>query len=49
MGLPNIKRCVDRMTLESALGKGTKLEMYIYLQAEDSFRESNYFDNEDHR
>ena len=49
MGLPNIKRCVDKMILESTLGKGTKLVMYIDLQPEDSFRESNYFDNEDHR
>jgi CBS domain-containing protein/anti-sigma regulatory factor (Ser/Thr protein kinase) len=48
MGLPNIKRCVDRMKLESTPGKGTRLEMYIDLQPEDSFRESNYFDNEVH-
>lgn len=40
MGLPNIQRCVDRMLLESELGKGTRLEMYIYLQEEDSLRES---------
>ncbi len=40
MGLPNIQRCVDRMLLESEPGKGTRLEMYIYLQERDSFRES---------
>jgi anti-sigma regulatory factor (Ser/Thr protein kinase) len=40
MGLPNIQRCVDRMVLESEPGKGTRLEMSIYLQEEDSFRES---------
>lgn len=47
MGLPNIKRCVDKMNLESTPGKGTKLEMFINLQPEDSFRESGYFDSED--
>jgi CBS domain-containing protein/anti-sigma regulatory factor (Ser/Thr protein kinase) len=41
MGLPNIQRCVDRMLLESEPGKGTRLEMYIYLQEQDSFRESS--------
>jgi anti-sigma regulatory factor (Ser/Thr protein kinase) len=41
MGLPNIQRCVDRMVLESEPGKGTKLEMVIHLEAEDSFRESS--------
>jgi CBS domain-containing protein/anti-sigma regulatory factor (Ser/Thr protein kinase) len=43
MGLPNIKRCVDKMTLDSSQGKGTRLDMTIYLQAEDSFRETSYF------
>jgi CBS domain-containing protein/anti-sigma regulatory factor (Ser/Thr protein kinase) len=47
MGLLNIKRCVDKMTLESTVGKGTKLEMKIYLQPEESFRESSYFSGED--
>lgn len=32
MGLPNIERCVDEMTLESALGIGTRLAVKIYLQ-----------------
>jgi CBS domain-containing protein/anti-sigma regulatory factor (Ser/Thr protein kinase) len=39
MGLVNIGRCVDKMTLESDPGKGTKLEMKIYLQPEDSLKE----------
>lgn len=43
MGLINIQRCVDKMHLQSEWGKGTKLEMKIYLQPEDQFRESGYF------
>jgi CBS domain-containing protein/anti-sigma regulatory factor (Ser/Thr protein kinase) len=39
MGLINIQRCVDKMTLESTIGKGTKLDMKIYLQPNESFRE----------
>jgi CBS domain-containing protein/anti-sigma regulatory factor (Ser/Thr protein kinase) len=31
MGLPNVKRCVDKLTIQSAPGKGTQLEMRIYL------------------
>lgn len=34
MGLVNIKRCVDTMTLESTPGKGTKLTMRIAIPAE---------------
>lgn len=41
MGLINIQRCVDEMTLTSTPGKGTKLDMIIYLQPEESFREPN--------
>jgi CBS domain-containing protein/anti-sigma regulatory factor (Ser/Thr protein kinase) len=41
MGLINIQRCVDKMTLDSAPGKGTKLDMKIYLQPEESLRESS--------
>jgi CBS domain-containing protein/anti-sigma regulatory factor (Ser/Thr protein kinase) len=41
MGLINIQRCVDKMKLDSAPSKGTKLDMKIYLQPEDSFRESS--------
>lgn len=42
MGLVNIQRCVDKMSLQSALGRGTRLEMKIYLQPEDSFKEIRY-------
>jgi anti-sigma regulatory factor (Ser/Thr protein kinase) len=31
MGLVNMKRCVDEIKLESALGKGTKLVMRIFI------------------
>lgn len=46
MGLNNIRRCVDKMDLTSTLGKGTKLEMKIFLDSVDSFRETSYFDEE---
>jgi CBS domain-containing protein/anti-sigma regulatory factor (Ser/Thr protein kinase) len=42
MGLVNINRCVDKMTLDSEPGKGTKLEMKIYLQPEDSVGEFDH-------
>jgi anti-sigma regulatory factor (Ser/Thr protein kinase)/CBS domain-containing protein len=32
-GLPNIKRCVDKMWLQSTPGEGTRLEMWIYMEA----------------
>ena len=35
MGLVNIKRCVDKMELESTVGKGTKLVMRIYVPTEN--------------
>ncbi len=34
MGLMNIKRCADSMRLESTLGKGTRLEIVVYLRQE---------------
>ena len=40
MGLVNIRRCVDRMDLESTVGKGTRLLMEITLRAEERFKES---------
>jgi CBS domain-containing protein/anti-sigma regulatory factor (Ser/Thr protein kinase) len=40
MGLVNIRRCVDRMELESTVGKGTKLFMEIMLQEDERFKES---------
>jgi CBS domain-containing protein/anti-sigma regulatory factor (Ser/Thr protein kinase) len=39
MGLTNIERCVDEMKLESAVGKGTRLRMKIFLQREESVGE----------
>jgi CBS domain-containing protein/anti-sigma regulatory factor (Ser/Thr protein kinase) len=35
MGLVNIQRCVDKMDIESTLGKGTKLTMRIYVPTEN--------------
>jgi CBS domain-containing protein/anti-sigma regulatory factor (Ser/Thr protein kinase) len=43
MGLKNIERCVDEMSLDSTPGKGTRLAMKIQLQAEETFRETNHF------
>jgi CBS domain-containing protein/anti-sigma regulatory factor (Ser/Thr protein kinase) len=40
MGLVNIARCVDEMTLESKPDKGTRLRMRIFLQDKDAFGES---------
>jgi CBS domain-containing protein/anti-sigma regulatory factor (Ser/Thr protein kinase) len=40
MGLKNIERCVDEMTLESKVGEGTRLDMKIFLPPEESFRET---------
>jgi CBS domain-containing protein/anti-sigma regulatory factor (Ser/Thr protein kinase) len=40
MGLVNIRRCVDRMELESTVGKGTKLLMEITLREDERFKES---------
>ncbi|NLF01250.1 MAG: CBS domain-containing protein [Anaerolineales bacterium] len=37
-GLTNISRCVDKMWLESTVGKGTRLEMWIYLQSDAPYR-----------
>lgn len=33
MGLPNIKRCADRLNIQSKVGEGTLLEMYFDLKA----------------
>jgi CBS domain-containing protein/anti-sigma regulatory factor (Ser/Thr protein kinase) len=32
MGLPNMKKCANRMRLESTMGKGTKLEIEILME-----------------
>jgi anti-sigma regulatory factor (Ser/Thr protein kinase)/CBS domain-containing protein len=37
-GLPNIKRCVDKMWLQSTPGEGTRLEMWIYLEPDVAHR-----------
>ncbi len=44
MGLVNIRRCVDRMELESVFGKGTKLLMEINLSDSERFRENDAAD-----
>jgi CBS domain-containing protein/anti-sigma regulatory factor (Ser/Thr protein kinase) len=46
MGLNNINRCVDKMILKSELGKGTRLEMRIYLESKENFRESHHPEEE---
>ncbi len=38
MGLANIRRCVDKMDLESVVGKGTKLMMEIILSPDEVFK-----------
>ena len=42
MGLKNIHRCVDDMYLDSAPGRGTRLEMRIYMQSEEQLGETNH-------
>jgi CBS domain-containing protein/anti-sigma regulatory factor (Ser/Thr protein kinase) len=39
MGLANMRRCVDRLELESTPGKGTKLIMEILLSPDESFKQ----------
>jgi len=41
MGLNNIMRCVDHLNLESSPGRGTKLEMKIFLTPNESLRQPN--------
>lgn len=41
MGLVNIQRCVDKMQLRSTPEMGTKLEMKIYLQYDETLKESS--------
>jgi anti-sigma regulatory factor (Ser/Thr protein kinase) len=43
MGLKNIQRCVDEMSLASTLGQGTKLQMKLHLSPEDTFGEKGSF------
>jgi CBS domain-containing protein/anti-sigma regulatory factor (Ser/Thr protein kinase) len=35
MGLPNINRCADRMRLDSTVGRGTRLEVEIFMERQD--------------
>lgn len=46
MGLNNINRCVDKMILKSEPGKGTRLEMRIYLEPKENFRENHHSEEE---
>jgi len=41
MGLKNIQRCVDDMSLASTPGQGTRLKMKIHLRPEETFGEKN--------
>jgi CBS domain-containing protein/anti-sigma regulatory factor (Ser/Thr protein kinase) len=43
MGLFNISRCVDEISIESGLDTGTRLEMKILLQPEDVVGETSHF------
>jgi CBS domain-containing protein/anti-sigma regulatory factor (Ser/Thr protein kinase) len=40
MGLKNIERCVDNMYLDSTPGRGTRLEMRIYMQPNEALGET---------
>ena len=40
MGLPNIKRCADKLVVKSAPGSGTRLELTFLLTPKDSLRET---------
>jgi len=35
MGMPNIKKCADELKIDSKIGKGTKLELVIYMEEEN--------------
>jgi anti-sigma regulatory factor (Ser/Thr protein kinase) len=42
MGLKNIQRCVNEFLLESTPGLGTRLQMKIHLQPEETFSDKNH-------
>jgi CBS domain-containing protein/anti-sigma regulatory factor (Ser/Thr protein kinase) len=43
MGLPNIRRCVDDLQIESTPGDGTRLAMKVYFQDDNkAFRETDH-------
>ncbi len=41
MGLPNIKKCADKMHIDSTVGKGTKLEIIIYTRRKNETQSDN--------
>ncbi|MBA7491083.1 Anti-sigma F factor [subsurface metagenome] len=41
MGLPNIKKCADKMHIDSVVGKGTKLEVIIYTRGKNETSPDN--------
>ncbi len=41
MGLKNIQRCVDDMYLDSTVGRGTRLEMRIFLKPDEQLGDPN--------
>ena len=41
MGLKNIQRCVDDMYLDSTMGRGTRLEMRIFMKPEEQLGDPN--------
>lgn len=47
LGLKNIQRCVSEFSLESTPGKGTRLQMKIHLQPEETFSEKGHFPSTD--
>jgi len=42
MGLKNIQRCVNEFLLESLPGQGTRLQVKIHLQPEETFSDNNH-------
>lgn len=49
MGLVNIARCVDKLTLESEVGRGTRLNMKIFLDEESAIEKINNKEELNHR
>ncbi|MCS7059848.1 MAG: CBS domain-containing protein [Anaerolineae bacterium] len=41
MGLKNIQRCVDDMYIDSTVGRGTRLEMRIFMKPEEQLGDAN--------
>ncbi|MDZ4158766.1 MAG: ATP-binding protein, partial [Anaerolineaceae bacterium] len=49
MGLVNISRCVDKLTLESEVGRGTRLNMKIFLNEEAAIERIDNKEELNHR